>query len=64
MAWRKYVHFALVNRLGGLGLPSNSVIMKTALIMSDTQECSDTIKAIFRGRKATACHNKNNLKEI
>ena len=40
--WRKYVHLVLVNRLGGLSLPRNSVVRLT--------DCPDMTIAVYRGR--------------
>ena len=43
--WQKYVHEALVNRLGGLSLPRKSVVR-----LSD---CFNMTLAVYRGRKTT-----------
>ena len=44
--WRKYVHEVLVNRLGGLSLPSKSVVRLT--------DRPDMTLDVYRGRKTTA----------
>ena len=43
--WRKYVHKVLVNRLGGLSLPRNSVVRLT--------DCPDMTLDVYRGHKTT-----------
>ena len=43
--WRKHVHLVLVNRLGGLSLPRNSVVRLT--------DRPDMTTAVYHGRKAT-----------
>ena len=43
--WRKYVHEVLVNRLGGLSLPSKSVVRLT--------DRPDMTLDVHRGRKTT-----------
>ena len=43
--WRKYVHEVLVNRLGGLSLPSKSVVRLT--------DRPDMTLDVYRGRKTT-----------
>ena len=43
--WRKYVHEVLVNRLGGLSLPRNSVVRLT--------DRPDITLDVYRGRKTT-----------
>ena len=43
--WRKYVHEALVNRLGGLSLPRKSVVRLT--------DRPDMTLDVYRGRKTT-----------
>ena len=43
--WEKYVQFVLVNRLGGVSLPRNSVVR---LIV-----CPDMTIVVYCGRKAT-----------
>ena len=43
--WRKYVHEALVNRLGGLSLPRKSVVMLT--------DRPDMTIDVYRGHKTT-----------
>ena len=43
--WRKYVHEVLVNRLGGLSLPRQSVVRLT--------DRPDMTLDVYRGRKTT-----------
>ena len=43
--WRKYVHEVLVNRLGGLSLPRESVVRLT--------DRPDMTLDVYRGRKTT-----------
>ena len=43
--WRKYVHLLLVNCLGSLSMPRNSVLRLT--------DRPDMTLAVYRGRKAT-----------
>ena len=43
--WRKYVHKVLVNRLGGLSLPTKSVVRLT--------DRPDMTLDVYRGRKTT-----------
>ena len=43
--WRKYVHEALVNRLGGLSLPRKSLVRLT--------DCPDMTLDVYHGRKTT-----------
>ena len=43
--WRKYGHLVLLNRLGGLSLPRNSVVKLTGR--------PDMTTAVYLGRKAT-----------
>ena len=43
--WPNFVHLALVNRLGCLGLPRNSVVR--------VNDHPDMAIAVYRGRKAT-----------
>ena len=45
LAWRKYVHEVLVNRLGGLSLPRKSVVR-----LADRP---DMTLDVYRGRKTT-----------
>ena len=47
--WRKYVHEALVNRLGGLSLPRKSVVRLT--------DRPDMTLDVYRGRKTTMQQN-------
>ena len=48
LAWRKYVHEVLVNRLGGLSLPRKSVVRLT--------DRPDMTLDVYRGRKTTMQH--------
>ena len=48
--WRKYVHEVLVNRLGGLSLPRESVVRLT--------DRPDMTLDVYRGRKTTNQINK------
>ena len=51
--WRKYVHLVLVNRLGGLSLPRNSVVRLT--------DCPDMTIPVDRGRKTPKQHTKSKM---
>ena len=48
--WQKYVHKVLVNRLGGLSLPRNSVVRLT--------DRPDMTLGVYRGRKKTKQQQK------
>ena len=50
--WRKYVHEVLVNRLGGLSLPRQSVVRLT--------DRPDMTLDVYRGRKTTKQQQQQN----
>ena len=52
--WRKYVHEVLVNRLGGLSLPRQSVVRLT--------DRPDMTLDVYRGRKTTMQQQQQILK--
>ena len=54
--WRKYVHEALVNRLGGLSLPRKSVVRLT--------DRPDMTLDVYRGRKTTMKQQKSKTRVL